>query len=117
MFGIGAPELMVILVVALLVLGPKRLPELARGLGRTMGEFRRATSGITEELDNARVMLEDEVRQAEKTAQTEDTATAESSESIAPPAPNVPTHPSAPTGPAASATPTAEKEPQTGDPT
>ena len=70
MFGIGAPELMVILVVALLVLGPKRLPELARGLGRTLGEFRRATSGITEELDNARIMLEDEVRQAEHKARS-----------------------------------------------
>ena len=71
MFGIGAPELVIILVVALVVLGPKRLPELARGLGRTLGEFRRATSGITEELGNARVMLEEEVRQAEQTAQQE----------------------------------------------
>ncbi len=71
MFGIGAPELVIILVVALVVLGPKRLPELARGLGRTLGEFRRATSGITEELSNARVMLEEEVRQAEQTAQQE----------------------------------------------
>ncbi len=71
MFGIGAPELVIILVVALVVLGPKRLPELARGLGRTLGEFRRATSGITEELGNARIMLEEEVRQAEQTAQQE----------------------------------------------
>jgi sec-independent protein translocase protein TatB len=73
MFGIGAPELVVILVVALVVLGPKRLPELAKGLGKTLGEFRRATSGITEELGNARVMLEEEVRQAEQTAQQGDT--------------------------------------------
>ncbi len=71
MFGIGAPELVIILVVALVVLGPKRLPELARGLGRTLGEFRRATSGITEELSNARITLEEEVRQAEQTAQQE----------------------------------------------
>ena len=71
MFGIGAPELVIILVVALVVLGPKRLPELARGLGRTLGEFRRATSGVTEELGNARIMLEEEVRQAEQTAQQE----------------------------------------------
>jgi sec-independent protein translocase protein TatB len=73
MFGIGAPELVVILVVALVVLGPKRLPELAKGLGRALGEFRRATSGITEELDNARIMLEEEVRQAERTAQYKNT--------------------------------------------
>ena len=71
MFGIGAPELIVILVVALVVLGPKRLPELARGLGRTLGEFRRATSGVSEELNNARVLLEEEVRQAENSARAE----------------------------------------------
>ena len=73
MFGIGAPELIVILVVALVVLGPKRLPELARGLGRTLGEFRRATSGVSEELDNARVLLEEEVRQAEHNARAAST--------------------------------------------
>ena len=73
MFGIGAPELIVILVVALVVLGPKRLPELARGLGRTLGEFRRATSGVSEELDNARVLLEEEVRQAEYSARAAST--------------------------------------------
>ncbi len=77
MFGIGAPELIVILVVALVVLGPKRLPELAKGLGKTLGEFRRATSGITEELDNARTMLEEEVRQAEQSARLDDTDTSE----------------------------------------
>lgn len=64
MFGIGMPELLVILTVALIVLGPKRLPELARMLGRAMAEFRKATSGVTEELENARSMLEEEARRA-----------------------------------------------------
>jgi TatA/E family protein of Tat protein translocase len=50
MFGIGAPELLIILVVALLVLGPKRLPEMARSLGRGMAEFRRASNEFTRTL-------------------------------------------------------------------
>ncbi|HEV8717061.1 MAG TPA: Sec-independent protein translocase protein TatB [Candidatus Binatia bacterium] len=66
MFGIGIPELLVIFVVALLVLGPRRLPEVAKALGKALAEFRRATSDLSEELGNARVMLEEEVRQAER---------------------------------------------------
>ena len=50
MFGIGVTELGIILVVALLVFGPKRLPELARTLGRGMGEFRRASSELRQSL-------------------------------------------------------------------
>jgi TatA/E family protein of Tat protein translocase len=44
------PELLVILVVALLVLGPKKLPEIARSLGRGMAEFRRASNEFTRTL-------------------------------------------------------------------
>jgi len=46
MFGIGPWELVVILVVALLVLGPKRLPDVARSLGKGLAEFRRASSDL-----------------------------------------------------------------------
>ena len=46
MFGIGMTELLVVLVVALLVLGPRRLPEIARSLGRGMAEFRRASNDL-----------------------------------------------------------------------
>jgi TatA/E family protein of Tat protein translocase len=48
-FGIGMTELLVILVIGLLVLGPKRLPELARSLGRGLAEFRRASTEMRKE--------------------------------------------------------------------
>ena len=50
MFGIRPMELVLILVVALLVLGPKRMPELARTLGKGLGEFRRASNDLRQSL-------------------------------------------------------------------
>ncbi len=49
MFGIGMTELLVILALALLVLGPKRLPGMARSLGRGLAEFRRASTDLRRE--------------------------------------------------------------------
>src|ERR687887_408732 len=49
MFGIGAEELIVIFIIALFVLGPERLPSLARDLGKAMRELRRASDELTEE--------------------------------------------------------------------
>jgi TatA/E family protein of Tat protein translocase len=46
MFGIGMPELLMILALALIVIGPKKLPDVAKSLGRGLGEFRRATQEI-----------------------------------------------------------------------
>lgn len=51
MFGIGMPELLLIMAIALIVIGPKKLPDLAKSLGRAFGEFRRATSELKESFD------------------------------------------------------------------
>ena len=50
MFGMGMPEILLIMAVALIVIGPKKLPELAKTLGRAFGEFRKATSDLKETL-------------------------------------------------------------------
>ncbi|MGD8836352.1 MAG: twin-arginine translocase TatA/TatE family subunit [Desulfobacteraceae bacterium] len=51
MFGIGMPEMLVLLAVALIVFGPKKLPELAKSLGRALGEFKRATSDLKQSIE------------------------------------------------------------------
>ena len=51
MFGIGMPEMILILAVALIVLGPKKLPDLAKSLGRALREFKKATSELKESID------------------------------------------------------------------
>jgi Tat protein translocase TatB subunit len=51
MFGIGMPELLLLLAIALIVVGPKKLPELAKALGRGIAEFKKATNEIKESLE------------------------------------------------------------------
>ena len=51
MFGIGMPEMILILAIALIVIGPKKLPDLAKSLGRAMNEFKKATREIKDSID------------------------------------------------------------------
>lgn len=67
MFGIGGTELLVILVVALVVLGPKSVPQIARTLGKAMGEFRRVSTEFQRTL-NMEAAQEEEVERKKRTA-------------------------------------------------
>src|SRR5437868_1785156 len=57
MFGLGATELVVILVLALILLGPSKLPQVASGLGKAIRQFRKATRDLGDQLD-----IDDEVK-------------------------------------------------------
>lgn len=52
MFGLGMPELIIILIVALIFFGPGKLPELGSGLGKAIKSFKKASEGEDEEKDN-----------------------------------------------------------------
>jgi len=92
MFGsIGMPEMIIILVIALIIFGPRKLPELGRSLGRSINEFKKASNEL-------RSTLEEEIRveeQKEQRAQvhTEQTAaiTAAETHTVTPPVVEPPT--------------------------
>ncbi|MEK6582607.1 MAG: Sec-independent protein translocase protein TatB, partial [Nitrospirota bacterium] len=58
MLDIGIQELIVIFIVALLVFGPKRLPELGKTLGKPLAELKKAVSGVKEQMDSELYKLE-----------------------------------------------------------
>jgi sec-independent protein translocase protein TatA len=65
MFGLGIPELLVIFVIALIVFGPKKLPDLGKSIGRAMAEFKKAQEEFQESVRS-------EMREVEKSADLEE---------------------------------------------
>ena len=96
MFGsIGMPELILIFIVALLVFGPKKLPELGKSLGRGLAEFKRAS-------DDLKKTIEDEIEQGKHEAEAVKKQVADVRSTLDPtaPAPEPASEGSSPQGPA-----------------
>jgi TatA/E family protein of Tat protein translocase len=97
--NIGAPELIIILVIALLILGPGKLPEVGASIGKSIREFRKASSDLS---DSVNVSVDTSPLPPAPPAATT---------VVTPPVPEVPAAPVAPAAPAAQAAPATSSEP------
>jgi|SRR6185503_5176528 sec-independent protein translocase protein TatA len=76
MFGsIGMPELIIILVIALIIFGPRKLPELGKSLGRSINEFKKASTDLQNTLEQE-IKIEEQKEKAAKDRDEEKSASA-----------------------------------------
>ena len=67
MFGLGFGELILIFLIALIFIGPKKLPELAKGLGKGIREFQNAAKGFSDQLQETQNEIQKEIHKVEPT--------------------------------------------------
>ena len=103
MFGsIGMPELIIILVIALIIFGPRKLPELGRSLGRSIGEFKKASNELRSTLEEE-IRIEEQRDQRASIRAEQDTAIAAAA--TPPSAPPLPVTPAPPANETVTRTP------------
>ena len=75
--SIGMPELIIIFVIALIIFGPRKLPELGRSLGKSLAEFKRASNDLRNTLEEEIRLEETKTKLDEQKAKAEPSTTAE----------------------------------------
>ena len=116
MFNVGGGEVIVILLIALIVLGPDKLPGAARQVGKYLNEFRRISSGFQDEIRSAMDVTNQTVTDAPPAASPTEPGAADPEADATTPASDVTTEPAA--GPSATpaAQPAADPTPEPGPP-